>query len=242
MMRPRFWRATLGSFLALSGASILWACDALPGRPKGAAEESSPPRDFERLYANNCAGCHGADGRFGPARALHDPVYLAWVPPDRFRTVVEEGIPGTAMSPFGKRSGGPLSSEQVDALVSGVIEYWSAPAEQKEGKPPPPYAAPLGDPDRGVGVYAAACAECHGADGRGGTKGHDIVDPSFLALISDQSLRTTVVVGRRDLGMPDWRGERGAALTPDQVSDVVAWVAGHRVPVVGRPVFGRPKE
>jgi cytochrome c oxidase cbb3-type subunit 3/ubiquinol-cytochrome c reductase cytochrome c subunit len=91
-------------------------------------------------------------------------------------------------------------------------------------------------------VYAVACANCHGVEGRGGPKGHDIVDPSYLALVSDQALRTAVVVGRKDLGMPDWRGDGGTALTPDQVSDVVAWMAAHRVPVSGRPASGAARE
>ena len=66
------------------------------------------------------------------------------------------------------------------------------------------------------------------------------MDPTYLALVSDQGLRTAVIAGRPDLGMPDWRGEHGTPLTADQVSDVVAWMASHRVPVVGRPAFGTP--
>jgi hypothetical protein len=62
-----------------------------------------------------------------------------------------------------------------------------------------------------------------------------IVDPSFLALVSDQSLRTTVIAGRPDLGKPDWREVvPGHRLTPQQISDLVAWLAGHRQPVPGR--------
>ena len=80
----------------------------------------------------------------------------------------------------------------------------------------------------------------HGAEGRGGEKGHDIVDPSYLALVSDQGLRSVVIAGRTDLGMPDWRENTGSPLTSQQVSDVVAWMAVHRAPVMGRPVFGKP--
>ena len=53
------------------------------------------------------------------------------------------------------------------------------------------------------------------------------MDPSYLALVSDQGLRTTVIAGRPDLGMPDWRGYvAGQPLTPQQVSDVTAWLVG----------------
>jgi hypothetical protein len=62
-----------------------------------------------------------------------------------------------------------------------------------------------------------------------------VVDAAYLALVSDQALRTAVIAGRTDLGMPDWREDiPGQPLTPQQISDVVAWLAARRGPVVGR--------
>jgi len=62
------------------------------------------------------------------------------------------------------------------------------------------------------------------------------VHSSYLALASDQHLRTTVIAGRSDLGMPDWRGQiAGRALSPAEISDVVAWLVTKRTPVPGRP-------
>ena len=56
-------------------------CDQLPGKPT--PEERWKPAtevtDFSQLYALNCSGCHGADGRLGAARPLNDPLYLALV-------------------------------------------------------------------------------------------------------------------------------------------------------------------
>ena len=49
------------------------------GRP-GPNSQVVPPSeimDFDLLYGKNCAGCHGSDGRGGPAIALGDPLYLA---------------------------------------------------------------------------------------------------------------------------------------------------------------------
>jgi cytochrome c oxidase cbb3-type subunit 3/ubiquinol-cytochrome c reductase cytochrome c subunit len=196
--------------------------------------------DFELLYATHCAGCHGADGNLGPALDLHDPVYLALVPPNRLRAVIEDGVPGTAMTAFAKERGGSLTEPQIEALVQGMLARWSD-AQSLRGMALPPYAGPLGDPRRGAEVYATACGSCHGGEGRGGKKGHDIVDSSYLALVSDQALRSVVIAGRTDLGMPDWRGTRGSPLTSQQGSDVVAWLAAHRAPVVGRPIFEKPR-
>jgi cytochrome c oxidase cbb3-type subunit 3/ubiquinol-cytochrome c reductase cytochrome c subunit len=84
-------------------------------------------------------------------------------------------------------------------------------------------------------VYAEACASCHGVDGKGGPKGGSVVDAAYLALVSDQALRTAVIAGRTDLGMPDWRSDiPGQPLTAQQITDVVAWMAAQRGPVAGR--------
>src|SRR5262245_16977502 len=117
-------------------------------------------------------------------------------------------------------------------------------SEAVQGTTLPPYEAirRASDPaasERGAAVYVRACAQCHGPEGRGGPKGGPIVDPTYLALVSDQSLRTTVIAGRADLGKPDWRGDiPGSPLTADEVTDVVAWLAAHRQSVPGRLVLG----
>jgi mono/diheme cytochrome c family protein len=227
---------------ALAVMVALVGCDAVPGRPKPDARELAPSEVmvFETLYARNCAGCHGQTGRLGAARALNDPVYLAVVPPERVRQVIAVGIPGTAQPAFALSAGGPLTDRQIEVLVRGMEERWRRP-DALAGQEIPPYdggrgaGRESGNADRGRGVFARACASCHGDDGRGGPRGIGIVDPSYLALVSDQHLRTTVIAGRADLGMPDWRGESGVEpLAPQQISDVVAWLVAQRRPVPGR--------
>jgi mono/diheme cytochrome c family protein len=87
-----------------------------------------------------------------------------------------------------------------------------------------------------VGAYATFCAGCHGPEGKGTAKGSSIVDDSFLALVSDQNLRTLVIAGRPDLGHPDWRHYAlDRAMTPQEVTDVVAWMVSQRKANPGRP-------
>jgi mono/diheme cytochrome c family protein len=228
--------AALG-ILALSG------CDALPGRPRPADRAAVPPQVTAfALYGQHCAGCHGADGRLGPARPLNDPLYLALIPQDRLRQIVAQGVPGTAMPAFAANAGGVLAEAQIEALVGEMLARWSQPSAFTDVSLPPYDAAEAvangsgaGDPERGWAVYATACAGCHGADGNGGPNGGSVVDASYLALVSDQALRTAVIAGRTDLGMPDWRQDvPGQALTPQEIADVVAWLVSHRRPVVGR--------
>src|SRR4030095_17027634 len=61
------------------GMAVLSGCESLPGQPKKGSEPLAPSevRDFYVLYSENCAGCHGVEGRGGIAIALANPVYLA---------------------------------------------------------------------------------------------------------------------------------------------------------------------
>ena len=220
--------STLGFCLLL--ASGLLGCDRLPGRPDEADRYQHPAEitDFAALYGTNCSGCHGAEGQLGPARPLRDPVYLALVDRARFRDVVARGIPGTNMPAFATSAGGTLTDDQVRRIADGVFDSWQDPSKLA-GAPLPPYRGTGGSPTRGERVYASFCASCHGADGAGGKAGGAIVDPSFLALVSDQMLRNSVIAGRPDLGMPDWRKLGDRAMSAGEISDVVAWMAAKRV-------------
>lgn len=220
-------RLLLGAALLLGGG-----CDGLPGRPQAAAgsAELGTTAPFDALYGQWCSGCHGADGTFGAARPLADPVYLGLVGDDVLRRVTSEGVPGSLMPGFGRGAGGALDAAQVEVLVRGIRQRWGNDAS---GVPRsrPAYAigdAPPGDPAHGRRVYVRRCRGCHGDGGRGGPHGGSIVDPAYLSLVSDQALRTAVLAGRPDLGMPDWRGESGAPLTTGEISDVVAWLASQR--------------
>ena len=213
-------------------------CDQLPGKPtpeerwKAATEVT----DFSQLYALNCSGCHGADGRLGAARPLNDPLYLALVSAATLRAMIAQGVPGTSAPALAQQAGGPLTDKQIDILVEGMRSRWGK-AENFNNVALPPYtlqdasakgSAP-GDSQRGAVAYQTYCAQCHGKDGSGGPKGGSVTNAAYLALVSDQALRTAVIVGRSDLGMPDWRANiPGRPMSPQEISDVVAWLASHR--------------
>jgi mono/diheme cytochrome c family protein len=183
--------------------------------------------DFTALYGSNCAGCHGRDGRLGAARPLNDPVFLAVIGKDKLRDTIANGVPRTAMPAFAKNAGGGLTDQQITMLANQMNAQWSRPQEFA-AVALPSYSADLGDPKAGDAVFQNNCASCHGEEGVGGTKAGSVTDVAFLALVSDQSLRTTVIVGRSDRGMPDWR-THSKALTTQNISDVVAWLSMHRL-------------
>jgi cytochrome c oxidase cbb3-type subunit III len=229
-------KSTAASLLALVLAA---GCDGrFPGRPLQGDEVVRPSQqlDFAVLYGSNCAGCHGPEGRGGASVELGDPVYLAFADDGVLRRVTANGVPGTAMPAFAQSVGGTLTDAQVEALVHGIRARWGKP-EVLRGMQPPPYAATSeGDSARGAHSYEAFCARCHGAAGRGGATASAIVDGTYLALVSAQHLRTTVLVGRPDQGAPDWRSDvSGRPMTDGEVSDVVAWLIAQRLAFPGQP-------
>lgn len=217
--------------IAVVGWSLLIgaACDSSRGRPKP-EDEVKPPDEvvnFKLLYSQNCSGCHGTDGRGGGAEALSDPLYLAIADDQSIRRTISMGVSGTPMPAFGIQAGGMLTDKQINALVSGV-RTWAKPNVFRDMSVPSYPEQNSGDPRRGAEAFRQYCSSCHGIDGRGG-KASSIVDAAYLELVSNQNLRTNVIVGRPDMGAPDWRGDvPGNPMTEQDVSDIVAWLAEHR--------------
>ena len=223
---------------ATLGISLLSGCASPPGQPRKGSEIPAPNEvlEFGTLYRENCAGCHGAEGHGGAAIALADPVYLTIADEAVMRPVISNGVRGTSMPAFAQSAGGMLTDKQIDVITSEIRSRWGRPGIL-DGMNPPSYAAKSpGDPVRGEAVYKTYCASCHGSGGQGGPKGSAITNDSFLALVSDQVLRTIVIAGRRELGAPDWRGNvPGKPMSDQEITDVVSWLASRRVENPGRP-------
>ncbi len=227
----------LGATMALS-LTLLPGCSSPPGQPQKDSEILAPNEiaDFATLYSQNCAGCHGAGGRGGAAIALADPVYLAIADEPTMRRVIANGVRGTSMPAFAQSAGGMLTDKQIDVITSNIRSRWGR-AGILDGANPPAYAAKSpGNARQGEVAYGAYCASCHGAQGQGGPKGSNITNDSFLALVSDQGLRTIVITGRPELGAPDWRGNLpGKPMSDQEITDVVAWLASRRAQSPGQP-------
>jgi cytochrome c oxidase cbb3-type subunit 3 len=231
------WIRTLSVLVALS-LLMLAACSTLNREPRTDPEPVAPSQvvDFGTLYTQNCAACHGTEGRGGASITLANPVYLAIVDQTTMHNIVANGVRGTSMPAFAQSAGGMLTEQQIEVITSEIFSRWGH-KQVIDGANPPSYAAKAaGNINRGQLVFGTYCASCHGSEGGGTRKGSAITNDSVLALVSDQGLRTTVITGRPELGAPDWRGNvPGRPMTDQEITDVVAWLAARRAQNPGQP-------
>jgi len=196
-------------------------------RSAGVNENTREITNFAVLFKSNCEGCHGVDGHYGPARPLNDAVYLAIVPKAELAKVITYGRPGTAMPAWAVSQGGPLTDRQVQALVNGMEQNWAKPVNFG-GATPPSYAQPAGetgDADAGKKLFGRDCFACHGP----GAPIGPVADPTYLQLASNQLLRTAIIEGRPDWGMPDYRTlNLGHALADQDITNLVAYLVSKR--------------
>ncbi len=84
-------------FLMALAAIAICGCDFSAGRPTANSEVVAPNDilDFSVLFSQNCAGCHGVEGKGSVAIALSNPEYLALADDATIQQVVSHGRPGT---------------------------------------------------------------------------------------------------------------------------------------------------
>lgn len=177
--------------------------------------------DFDTLFAKRCAGCHGTDGAGSGSIALHDPTLMNIISRETLRDLIKNGRPGTLMPSFQSNTGNPLTDVQIDVIVDGMIQRWSndAPPWAKGRR----YEVTKGNATRGRAAFVVMCGQCHGNDGLGASAG-SVINPAFLELVSAQYLRTVILCGRPELGMPQLAGK----IEDQKIDDIVAWLRTHK--------------
>jgi mono/diheme cytochrome c family protein len=215
--------------LALLVGSL--GCNRKIGPPNDQDELMRPEKvaSFDRLYKQNCSACHGENGSGGPALDLANPNYQGLVDDASLKRWITSGMPGTQMPAFGESAGGFLTPQQVDVLVAGMRARWNRKDHTTVDMPPYSSSA-VGNVEQGQEIFRVGCSSCHQQEQK------KITDVSYLALVSDQSLRTIVIAGRPDLGHPDWKQvQHGQPLTDQNVSDVIAYLHSLRSDTPGQP-------
>ena len=237
----------LGAFLLSAACMAFLGCSRIDDRSQSGPEVVRPEEvlAFPTLYKSNCSACHGENGRNGPAISLSNPVYIAVAGEDHLRETIAKGVSGKLMPPFARSAGGMLTDHQINALAHGIFSQWRTPNLPATQNTPPYLATLPGDAARGQQAFTVFCARCHGPTGEGNTgdqknKLGSLVDPSYLALVSDQYLRSITIAGRPDQDMPDWRSDAAQPMTDQQITDIVTWLASKRTANPGQPYRSHP--
>lgn len=178
----------------------------------------------QKLFTTNCAPCHGEFGEGGvnPAQAadIIAPIstgeYLRTRDDFTLRAIISEGQPNLGMSPFGTNFGGPLSDEEIDAIVA-FLRSWEAnppvevPPEVKSGQ------AAL-DAET---IFTDLCSQCHGKLGEGGI-GPTLRSPEFQDKYTDEEIFNTINLGHEATAMIGW----GDILSAEQIQQLVTFIRG----------------
>lgn len=92
-----------------------------------ASEDGAQIVAGRQLWSLNCAMCHGPGGEGIDAPALNSQEFLQSVSDDQIHGIIAGGIPGSEMPAWLDEYGGPLTDQQIAALVA-YIRSWEETA------------------------------------------------------------------------------------------------------------------
>ncbi len=160
----------------------------------------------QRLFANNCALCHGSAARGAVGFPnLTDNAWLYGGKPENILTTIHKGRNG-AMPAKGLMP--DMTAEQMDQVVNYVLSFSGREKDAEAAK-------------AGAAVFAQGCAGCHGADARGNQQigAPNLTDDAWLYGSTYDWIEETVTYGRQN-HMPPQEGR----LSDDQIHILAAYV------------------
>lgn len=208
----------------------------------GAAQETGDPERGGQLYVENCAVCHGLDGKGRIGANLEN---FPGIDVDAAITeTITNGISGSVMPAWGRASGGPLSEEDIADVVAYVQ---GAFVGSDPIAPAPTYIAPQiapllnidGDPSAGAAVYQANCFACHGPGGQG--RFGVTLAKSWSGNQPELYIRSVVSQGIQGTTMLGWAQASGGPLGDMDIADVAAYILT-LTPTGSSPAVSEPQE
>jgi mono/diheme cytochrome c family protein len=220
----------LRTAIRLSGFILLAALALLAVSLKAAAQSTPDSQLAEgaRLFADNCAVCHGVNGqgRVGATLAKNWPS----VRPDlTVKNIITNGVPGSRMPAWGEAKGGPLTSAEIDALTAYILSWQTGGSANIIILPTPTPLPPVtpvpnitGDTVHGAELFQQNCIMCHGEGGQG--KIGKTLAKNWSGVRPDLLIRTTIINGIPNTKMPAWGQANGGPLSEQDVDDLTAYI------------------
>lgn len=178
-----------------------------------------------RIYAKDCASCHGASGRADtemakvlkpPPAVLSDPMGMVRLEDGALYMAIYRGRPGTAM--------GGWRDILTPAEIIDLMRYVRTLAV------PLPAGMTPGELDVRVGeqIYQKYCVGCHGEQGDGktplGSQLHphprDFTSAGLMAATNDQELAHSITRGLPGSAMAPWEG----VLSKQDIQRVIRYI------------------
>jgi cytochrome c oxidase cbb3-type subunit 3 len=204
-----WWHALAASFAVLV---VTLGSGTLECNPS----ETAQVAQGREVYGRMCVVCHGVHGegyKADQAPAIGGAAFLATVTDAYLVTAITHGRAGSTMSAWGLERGGPLTPDDVRAVVA-FLRTWQSDAPLHLDESPV-----HGDVTRGAATFARECAKCHGPRGTAGLY-LGIGNPEVLTTASNGFFRAAIRGGRPKTLMPAFLptlGEQG-------VEDVLAFM------------------
>jgi len=95
-----------------------------------ADRESALVRSGRQLWGLNCASCHGTTGEGEDAPALNSQQFLEITSDEQMHRIIAAGITGAKMPAWWNEFGGPLTDEQITAIVA-YVRSWEPSAPDR---------------------------------------------------------------------------------------------------------------
>lgn len=148
-----------------------------------------------------------------------------------------------AMLACGSGDEAPASAPELVAPPAATVAPPAAEPSPAAGTSPPAATA-AADPARGAAQYQTLCASCHGARGAGdGPAGQALTprparhdDGSYMNPLSNEHVFRVIKEGGAAVGKSPMMAPWGAALSDDQIRDVVAFIRS-----LAEPPYTGPK-
>jgi cytochrome c oxidase cbb3-type subunit III len=160
----------------------------------------------ERLFTNNCALCHGSEGRGSKSYPNLTNPNSAWLGARDSAHIVKTVTEGRigVMPPMAAAVG---DDEKIGELSQYILSLSGSTHDAKKAA-------------RGSAAFAT-CAACHGADGKGNKVlgAPNLTDSYWLYGTGEEAIKQSILKGRNNV-MPSQAGK----LSPEQIRIVSAYV------------------